>query len=401
VRIVVVGAGLLGLSTARELSQRGHDVVCLEQSAAGHERSGSKGASRLFRLSHDDPHLVRLARRSLTGWEELQAEAGEELLAPTALLMFGGRMSRYESAMAAAGARVRLPTRAELAERFSGFAFTGPDSFQGEVLLEDTARIMFADRVLRALARLSRAELREHERVARITEAEDHVVVSTFTSSYRCDCVVICAGAWSGDMARIAGVPGASSLQPSTGQVAYLKPRSGPLGDAPAFMELGAGGAHRAGGASGASGGTSGLPSYAWGVPTPTENTYKVGLHRPRERVDPSLVSLDPDPAELEELASHAARLLPGFDPCPVATERCFFDSSPDEELVIDRAGRVVIGAGTSGRGFKFGTVIGEMLADLAESKIPELWDQRFSLRRLERAADPLPFVDGLFDSSR
>jgi sarcosine oxidase len=388
VRVVVVGAGLLGLSTARELGRRGHDVVCLEQSAAGHERSGSKGESRLFRLSHDDPYYVRLAARSLTGWDELQAEAGEELLAPATLLMFGDRMSRFTDAMAAAGARVRLATRSELAERFSGFAFTGPGSFRGEVLLEETARIMFAHRILRALARLSRAELREHETVARITEAADHVVVSTFKASYRCDCVVICAGPWSADLARVAGIAGAGRLQPSIGQVAYLKPRSGPLGPAPAFMELG-------------TGSNGGLPSYAWGVPVPTQDTYKIGLHRPRERVDPSSVPLGPDEAELEELLTRAARLLPGFDPGPVETERCFFDSSPDEELVIDRAGRVVIGAGTSGRGFKFGTVIGEMLADLAESRIPELWDQRFSLRRLERAADPVPFVDRLFDSPR
>jgi sarcosine oxidase len=304
------------------------------------------------------------------------------------LLMFGDRMSRFTGAMAAAGARARLASRSELAERFSGFAFTGPDSFQGEVLVEDTARIMSAGRILRALARLSGAELRERETVARITEAEDHVVVSTFDASYRCDCVVICAGAWSADLARIAGLAGASGLQPSIGSVAYLKSRSGALGDAPAVMELGSAGAGE-------------LPSYAWGVPVPTQDTYKIGLHRPRERVDPSAVSLDPDQAELEELATRAARLLPGFDPGPVATERCFFDSSPGEELVIDRAGRVVIGAGTSGRGFKFGTVIGEMLADLAEGRIPELWDQRFSLRRLERAADPVPFVDSLFDSPR
>jgi sarcosine oxidase len=384
--VVVVGAGLLGLSTACELGRRGHDVVCLEQATVGHERSGSKSESRLFRLSHDDPFYVRLASRSLPGWERLEAEAGERLLEPTTSLTFGDRMSRFIDAMAAAGASARLASRAELSERFDGFAFTGPGAFEGEVLLEDTALIMFASRILAALARTARAQIRQREPVTRITETEDHVEVETLTASYRCDCVVLCAGAWSGALARAAGIGAARFLEPTIGQVAYLRPRSGLLGEAPAFMEL-----------AGASAG--GTPSYAWGVPTPMLNSYKIGMHRPRARVDPSSVSMDADSEELAELAARATSLLPGFDPHPVATERCFFDSSPDEHLVIDRIGRVVIGAGTSGRGFKFGPVIGVMLADLAEGRTPELWDKRFALSRLERAADPVTFVDRLLDS--
>lgn len=142
------------------------------------------------------------------------------------------------------------------------------------------------------------------------------------------------------------------------------------------------------------------VPSYSWGVPSPAENLYKIGLHQQRERVDPATVSLDPDEAELAELTSRATSLLPGFDPVPVATERCFFDSSPDEDMVIDRVGRVAIGAGTSGRGFKFGPVLGAMLADLAEGKRPEGWDPRFALSRLQHPANPVAVVDRLFDSS-
>jgi sarcosine oxidase len=49
-----------------------------------------------------------------------------------------------------------------------------------------------------------------------------------------------------------------------------------------------------------------------------------------------------------------------------VTTERCVYDNSPDGDFVLDRVGRVVIGAGTSGHGFKFAPLIGEVLADLA-----------------------------------
>jgi len=58
--------------------------------------------------------------------------------------------------------------------------------------------------------------------------------------------------------------------------------------------------------------------------------------------------------------------MLPAWEGDVVATERCVYDNSPDRDFIVDRVGRVVIGAGTSGHGFKFGPVLGEGLADLA-----------------------------------
>jgi sarcosine oxidase len=367
--IVVVGAGVLGLCAARELGRRGHDVVCLEQQVIGHERSGSKSESRLFRLSHNDPFYVRLARRALVGWKDLQAEVGCTLLEPAELVLFGDRLADYRSAMAAAGASAQLVSRTELSERFGGFAFHGPGGFNGEALLEDTARILLAKHVLEALARVMRAELREREPATGITQTEHGVIVETDAGAYRCDCAVLCAGAWSSALGRQLGIGAAAVLEPTLGQVAYLRPRAGVLGRVPAFMELATA---RAGS----------VPSYAWGVPTPTQGTYKIGLHRDRPRVDPSSVSLAPDEQELAELRDRAEKLLPGFDPRPVATERCFFDGSPDEDLVVDRVGRIVIGAGTSGRGFKFGPALGEALADLAEGRQPAATAGRFTAGR-------------------
>jgi len=52
-----------------------------------------------------------------------------------------------------------------------------------------------------------------------------------------------------------------------------------------------------------------------------------------------------------------------------VGTERCIYDNSPDEDFIVDRVGRIVIGSGTSGHGFKFGPLLGEWLADLATGR--------------------------------
>ncbi len=108
-----------------------------------------------------------------------------------------------------------------------------------------------------------------------------------------------------------------------------------------------------------------------YGLPTPDGRLFKVGLHHSGPVVPPDGADLAPDPAGDGRLAASVARLLPAFDPVPVRSERCFYDNSPDEHFVIDRVGRITIGAGTSGHGFKFGPLLGALLADLAEGRSP------------------------------
>ena len=49
---------------------------------------------------------------------------------------------------------------------------------------------------------------------------------------------------------------------------------------------------------------------------------------------------------------------------------------------MLDRIGDVVVGCGSSGHAFKFGPLLGELLADLAENRRPLVDLARFSLRR-------------------
>ena len=61
-------------------------------------------------------------------------------------------------------------------------------------------------------------------------------------------------------------------------------------------------------------------------------------------------------------------RYFPDADGPTLAMQTCLFTNSPDEHFVIGRlegAPRAVIAAGFSCYGFKFCTVVGEILADL------------------------------------
>jgi sarcosine oxidase len=56
---------------------------------------------------------------------------------------------------------------------------------------------------------------------------------------------------------------------------------------------------------------------------------------------------------------------MPGLDPDTAAPISCTYTSTPDEAFVLDRVGRIVVGAGFSGQGFKFAPGVGAVLADL------------------------------------
>ena len=112
--IVVIGAGITGVATARALAQAGRGVVLVEQFGLGHERGSSHGASRIFRLSYPDPHYVRLAQGALQSWRELEAECGEQLIVQTG----GARLrSRRRSRTRARSPRAASATSSSPARR--------------------------------------------------------------------------------------------------------------------------------------------------------------------------------------------------------------------------------------------------------------------------------------------
>jgi sarcosine oxidase len=111
----------------------------------------------------------------------------------------------------------------------------------------------------------------------------------------------------------------------------------------------------------------------------------KVAFHGVGPIVDPEATELEADRVLLRRISETCERMLPTFDCRPVSTDRCLYDNSPDEDLVLDRVGRVVIGAGTSGHGFKFGPLLGELLADLATAAPPSFDLRPFSLERLSQ----------------
>ncbi len=106
-----------------------------------------------------------------------------------------------------------------------------------------------------------------------------------------------------------------------------------------------------------------GFPSH--GIPG-----VKLGRYERRgESGDPDGISREPTIEDEGRLRELTERYLPAGAGPTVALKTCLFELSPDEHFLIDRhpdAPAAVVGAGFSGHGFKFCSVVGEILADLA-----------------------------------
>ena len=365
----MIGAGLLGLSSAWALARRGWDVMVLEAARApGHERSGSKGDARIFRLGYPEAHDVEMALLAQGRWRDLEGATGRELLRVTGQVTLGDGEAQHAiaAAMNSVGAPVEEISAGAAAERFPGLVLSGP------VLLEPDSGVLAADDCLRALIQVGGFELHTGTPVTSVHQSPRSVAVETADgTSIPADVVVVCAGPHT---LGLLGLDAPTDGGPSLPQVAYFAPRTGAL--PPVFIEWGEDMVY-------------GLPVLGHGHHA---GSYKLARHAP----GPALSPFDPadpaplagdDPGQVAQLTSAVARLLPNLHPEPVATERCVYDNSADTNFVLDRVGHVVVGCGTSGHAFKFGPLLGELLADLAEHRRPAVDLTRFGLDR--RAPPP------------
>jgi sarcosine oxidase len=360
---IVVGAGILGLATAWSLSRRGYQVLVLESDTPGHERSGSKGNARIFRLSYTEPFYVQMASEACRLWRELETESNRTLLHQRGLVNFGRDLASLADAMSRAGAPFERLSSADTTDRFPQLRIGGPS------IVEPSSGVLVADECLRSLCDTGSFALRARSCVRYLDDGEDQVTVVLSTGQrLSAEVVVNCAGHYA--ISLVKGVRGTASAPPSLQQVAYLNARE-PGREAPLFIEWG--------------------DDMIYGLPVIGQDILKLSHHRPGPPVSPDDVPLHDDPGLLEVLRHASDRLLPTFVPEPVATERCFYDNSRDSDFIIDRVGRIVVGCGTSGHGFKFGPLLGELMADLATGTEPKFGLERFAMKRSFLRALPNP----------
>lgn len=342
-RIVVVGGGAMGLATAWQLTRRGERPVVLERFARGHTRGASHGETRNFNNAYSDAHYLDLLARAREGWDALGTVEGEPLLRLHGLVTHGTGLDllRVAGILHDRGIRAELLDGTEAARRWPGIRF------EDVALYSVDGGVVRAAPTLRALEQRIAAtggQVRWNAPVARIEQDADGATVHLADGErIRADVIVVTAGAWAERL--LPGIP-LPPLRVTEVSPAHFLPGD-PAVPWPSFNHFVAPGS---------------WPAPAYGMPTPGEGV-KVGFHGVGNEVDPDVRSFRPTHQSL--LTEYVREWMPGLDAATAVPLSCTYTSTPNEAFVLDRVGRVVIGAGFSGHGFKFTPGVGATLADL------------------------------------
>jgi sarcosine oxidase len=348
---IVVGVGGMGSAALLHLARRGQRVLGLERFAVPHTLGSSHGVTRIIRLAYyEDPAYVPLLRRAYELWRELEQRAGEQLLHLTGSIdagpeVFAGSLRSCEEH--------ELPhevlTSAELARRHPAYRLP-PET---DVLLQPDGGFLLPERCIVAhvaQAQTLGAVLHTGERVLGWEPHGDGVRVESDHGRYEADRLVLCAGAWSETVARLA--PGLVAAERQVlGWFEPLEPELFAPPSFPVFNLVVPEGRYY------------GFPVF--GVPG-----FKVGrYHHLGELVDPDELDRSTRPGDESLLRSFVEGYFPAGAGPATALETCLFENSPDEHFLLDAhpdCPQAIVAAGFSGHGFKFCSVIGEIVADLA-----------------------------------
>jgi sarcosine oxidase len=352
---IVVGVGAMGSATCYHLARRGLRTLGLERFDIPHAMGSSHGITRIIRLAYyEHPSYVPLLLRAFELWDELAARSGRHLLEVTGTIDASGPDEVVFVESLASCGRFDLPhevlASAELTARYPGYQL--PSGHMA--LFQPRGGFLRPEQCISAHvegALAAGAEIRARERVLGWEPAGDGVRVTTERGDYEAARLVLSSGAWMGSL-----VPGFAALAVPERQVlawfAPLEPALFAPDRFPVFNLMVPEGRYY------------GFPVYE--VPG-----FKIGLyHHLEEHVDPDAFDREADLRDETPLREATARYFPAANGSTLALRTCLFTNTPDEHFVLDALPgypQVIVASPCSGHGFKFASVIGEILADLVQ----------------------------------
>jgi sarcosine oxidase len=393
--VIVLGLGAMGSAAAYHLASRGVRVLGIEQFAPAHDLGSSHGGSRIIRQAYfESPDYIPLVLRAYELWRRLERDAalpgpqkqgtlrqaqgrlgGTRLLYETGGMTLGSPHGELVSRTIAAAQEHAIPIEvlegAEIAKRFAAVR-----PLAGDVaVVEPHAGYLLPEECIRAhlkMAERAGAELHFEEKVIAWETSERGVEVRTSQASYSAGHVVIAAGPWAQS-----ALAEAFPLRVTRQVMAWIQPRGGVADFVPEKFPVWL-----------AEDPEGGAPAYGFPAIDGAGGGVKAAIHGSDVVCTPETVDREIHDADLRRIVERVRVRMPGLDGDVVRAKTCMYTMTPDENFVIGAhpgVGNCTVACGFSGHGFKFATVVGEVLADLAmrgETKLPV---GIFDTRRFER----------------
>ena len=329
--VAVVGAGVIGLAAADALAQAGTDVVCFDPQPGSGQ---SAGLTRVFRHVHDQADLVALAQEARRIWNEWGERAGIPLVGDEGVLFAGPGAHEGAGLLAAAGVEHRLVGEEEQRELLPALAPPAP-----EALFEAAGGAIRVRPTIELLAASLGKRLHREEVIALRPEG-DGVTLFTPEGLWRCDRVLVCAGARTHELARPHGVEIPVTFALHVRVTYTVRPELDGRPLACWYDRTGRYGPS-------VYAGPLGSDRYVVGVGTDDQLNGDPGSERSRRYVE---------------------QALPGLDPEPVAYRPCWLTILPwqADAFALWPAGPLLFFAGHNL--FKFAPVLGRLLAAAART---------------------------------
>ena len=360
--VIVLGVGSMGSSTCYYLAKQGVKVLGLEQFKIPHEFGSHAGQSRIIRKAYyEHSSYVPLLERAYKNWNELEDISGVPVYFKTGLFYFGKPdhpviKGVHESANKY---KIRVDSIPHSTFIVNYPQLNIPEDY--EKLFEPDAGFIAPERAIRLYAEqamLHGAVIKTKQPVLKWTKNKNEIRVKTSSGTYHAKKLIITAGPWASKM-----VPElANTLTVTRQAIAWVAPRKSKpfkLGTLPCWMIA-----------------DETKPGVYYGFPILPVNKFNgpVGLklahHIAGPKTDPDNINRVPAKEDESNLVYILSKYFRDGYRNTREMKTCMYTNTPDENFILDFLpgydNHVLIATGFSGHGFKFASVVGEIMSDLA-----------------------------------
>ncbi|MFP7493008.1 N-methyl-L-tryptophan oxidase [Terribacillus saccharophilus] len=369
--VAIIGAGTMGMAAGAYLAQQNVKTVLIDRFDPPHHSGSHHGTTRMIRHAYGEGRqYVTLVKRAQQLWEELEKQSDHRIFEKTGVLGLGPSTSTFLEETRKSAEKYDLPLEVlsaqQIKDKWPGISI--PDDYIG--CFETDSGLIYSENAIQAyrgIALEHGAQLITDTAVQQIDITDKkHIKIVMPNQVISAQKAIVTAGAWAAKLLPDLKLP----IQPYRKVVGWF--------EAPETLY------HAAN-----------FPSFYiednekmfYGFPDLNGEGLKLGRTDGGQKIDPdqhtqNFGAYEEDEQELRDLLQ---TYMPKADGLLKQSSTCLLTHSPDHDFIIDHHPEnenVVIACGFSGHGFKFGSVMGEVLSQLAVDGESEYDLSLFALKR-------------------